>query len=77
MLQLSESVCLTERTGNSGKYFSGWIQTSKLRDLLDVADKAGLQAIGFSDMKTLKSKKTGNPIKIQTLTPFKLSPKSA
>ena len=75
MLQLSESVCLTERTGTSGKYFSGWIQLDKLENLLTVAKQAGLQAVGFSDMKVLKSKKTGLPIKIQTLTPFALSPK--
>ena len=75
MLNLKETVFLKQRQGKKAgeTYESGWMLSSSLRSLLDVADKAGLNAVGFGNIRDVKTTKfTG---KVIELSPFALSAK--
>lgn len=76
MLQIKESVFAKQRASNrgTGTYESGWITLEQMKQLVDAADKAGLNAIGMSPKPVKTAKFTGSVIEI---VPFKLAPKKA
>lgn len=78
-IQAKQQVFMKERpsTQKPGTtYKSGWITTKELLVLANLAESAGLNAVGFSYEKTgIKSAKFNGDI--IAMTPFKLSGKSA
>ena len=77
-IQAKQLMFMKERksTKSNGMYKSGWILTSELEVLVNLAKQAGLNAVGFNyEKEDIKSVKFNGDI--IAMTPFKLTGKSA
>ena len=75
MLKITEQCWAKKRSStraNGGTYESGWIMLSQLKNLVQTAENAGLDAVGMSPRSIKTTKFDGSVIEI---TPFKLPAK--